>query len=303
MSHDGKTLSLLVHGPSKVGKSTLGDTSPAPRLILDAEGGSRFLASRKTYWNPVEGPPPTYDGTWETCVVIVRDYQSLEMAHHYLETGQHSFKSVVMDSVSEVQQRCIDGIAGINQMRTQDWGDVLRKMSSLVRQFRDLTTHPTNPLTAVILIAMTNHKDDKWVPYVQGQLYVRLPFYIDMIGYMFPFAEEDGSISRKLLIASDPGFEAGDRTGLARTQPVITQPNVEQIINDVYAQFDGGFPEPAPEPVMPVVEPTVPAYIDESGGETHGWPVYVGADGNYTFTDPATGVVTGLAQHAQNLSA
>jgi hypothetical protein len=45
MSQVHRSLTLMVYGESKVGKSTFAVTAPYPRLMLDVEGGHRFLLS------------------------------------------------------------------------------------------------------------------------------------------------------------------------------------------------------------------------------------------------------------------
>ena len=163
-------LNMVVHAHSKRGKTWLAETTPAPRLVLDAEAGSRFTPSRKKYWNPnVEGPPE-YDGSWDTTLVPVLQFRDVLNAYSWLNSGQHPFRSVVIDSVSEIQQRIIDDISGTNQMKTQDWGELLRKAVDFIRKFRDLVVNPVKPLDAVIYITMTKQRNDGvWIPYVQGQ--------------------------------------------------------------------------------------------------------------------------------------
>lgn len=232
MSSD-RSWSLLVHGGAKVGKTRFGDTAPAPRLVLDAEGGWRFVDSVKTRWDPQLDAPPAYDGTWDTCIVTVRDYATVQRVYEWLASGQHPFNSVIMDSISEIQQRCVDALVGADQMKTQDWGELLRKMSALVRQFRDLTFHPTKPLEAVIIIAMTRQVNDVYKAYVQGQLATTLPFYVDTIGYLYHEADATtGEVVLKMLVADHAQFEAGDRTG--RLGTVIEKPNVVTMLNTIF---------------------------------------------------------------------
>lgn len=236
-----RSLSLLVHGLSKTGKTWLGDTAPAPRCVLDAEGGNRFTASRKVYWDPTQSAPPAADGTWDTCVVLVRDFQTIQQAYQWFAAGQHPFRSVIVDSISEVQQRCVDSLVGTDPMKMQNWGDLLRQMSDLVRKLRDLTIHPSNPLEAIVIIAMTRKVDgERYVPYVQGQLATTLPYYIDVTGYFFTEQGPDGLV-RRLLVAPHPQFEAGDRTGrlgdldeLGRPTGIVTHPNVELMLEQIY---------------------------------------------------------------------
>ena len=51
-------LTMLIHGDAGTGKSWLGNTVPAPRLILDAEGRSIYLpGGPKVTWDPREQAP------------------------------------------------------------------------------------------------------------------------------------------------------------------------------------------------------------------------------------------------------
>jgi hypothetical protein len=207
-----------VHADTKVGKTTLAATAPAPRLLLDAEAAHRFLMVNKVFWNPMDGPPPAYDGTWDTCVTVVRDYATLMNAVHWLQLGQHPFESAIVDSISEIQKRCKDSInGGSPAMDQQLWGQLLWHMESLIRQLRDLTEHPTNPLTAVVLTAMTELRDGKWKPYVQGQLRTTLPYFIDVVGYLFVkhVSGDDPTqpprLVRSMLTRQHIQFEAGER--------------------------------------------------------------------------------------------
>ena len=69
-------------------------------------------------------------------------------------------------------------------MKTQQWGELLRHMNGLMRDIRDLTMHPTNPLSAVVITAMTTQKDGEWRPYLQGQSGTTAPYFWDITGYI-----------------------------------------------------------------------------------------------------------------------
>lgn len=218
----GRSLGMVIHGYSGTGKSWLGSTAPPIRLILDAEGGSRFTPGTKVHWDGMTPPPPLpgtplSDGTvmpyYDTVVCIVRNFQTMQSVYTWLNSGQHGFRSVVIDSLTEIQKRLQDQIAGTEQMKTQDWGALLRQMEDLVRKMRDLTFHPTRPLEAVVLLAITSQKDGKYKPHVQGQLSVSLPYFMDVVGYLY--AESDpatGSRLHRLLLQPTPEYEAKDRT-------------------------------------------------------------------------------------------
>lgn len=223
-----RRLTILVHGFSGAGKSTFATTGPGPVLILDAESGSDYLDD-VVYWDPTVESPPEHDGKWRNCVVNVLDYETVVRAYEYLASGEHPFKSVVLDSVSEIQQRCIDAIAGANQMKLQDWGELLRTVSGQIRKFRDLKSHATNPLWAVVFVAMTDKKDGKQVPLVQGKLQSFLPYYVDACGWLYVDLDDFGKEQRHLLLRPDPMFEAKERLG-GRLPRVIDSPRIDDML-------------------------------------------------------------------------
>lgn len=225
------SLSLVVHGESGVGKSWLADTCPKPLLVLDAEGGSRFTPSRKTYWDGVSAPP-AFDGTWDTCVVVTRSFSQVNQVFQWLNSGQHPFVSVAMDSLTEIQKRCLDDVSGVDQPTQQHWGALLRQMEKLVRDFRDLTMHPTKPLQSVVFICLTSQKSDRFRPHVQGQLGITLPYFVDVVGYLFVQPDETGALRRRLLVQPSGQYDAKDRTN--RLGQVVEDPSVELMIHQIY---------------------------------------------------------------------
>jgi hypothetical protein len=161
---------------------------------------------------------------------LIRDFGNLSHCYQWLAAGKHPFRSVVVDSISEVQQRCVDAIAGTEQMKIQDWGELARKVSALVRSYRDLLVHPTNPLDAVVFTAMTKQgQDGKFYPYVQGQLATSLPYYIDVIGFLKAQISEEGQFTNFLLTKPHLNYEAGDRTGIYQT--IITNPRIDEMVD------------------------------------------------------------------------
>jgi len=233
-----RALSLLIHGPSKHGKTTFAvTTSPAPRLILDVESASRFLPVRKVQWNPVSQAPPEFDGTWDTAVVAVHDFNTALKAYDWLKSGKHPFKSVILDSISELQVKAQESVNGRDRMQTQHWGELLSKVSFFGRDLRDLTTHPTNPVEAVVITAMTKDKDGVQAPALQGQIADQVPYWYDVTGYFYRNQVIDPETSqpvdqRHLYIGSNPMFVSGTRApGLPED---IVNPNIETLLEEVF---------------------------------------------------------------------
>lgn len=237
---DRKTLTLVTHGGAKVGKTTLASTCPKPMLLLDAEGGTKFLNLRKVTWNPLMGPPPECDGTWDAVVVAVNDWDVLANVYQWLISGQHCFASLVVDSLTEVQRRCKKNLVGSADMQQQSWGKLLTRMEDLVTQLRDLTEHPTNPLSVVMFITETQNRNDKWRPYLQGRMSDSLPYKLDIFGYLFVADVQDTDDptvvhkQRQLLVGPDPLIEAGERVQ-GRLGHVVAEPDICRMLDTVYS--------------------------------------------------------------------
>jgi hypothetical protein len=112
-------------------------------------------------------------------------------------------------------------------------------MDTVIRGLRDLTLHPTRPLRVVMFIAETRqNQSGKWKPYMQGQIEVALPYWMDIVGYlhvvMLPDANGQLTIpARRLLITQTPQFEAGERVQ-GRLGPYVDNPNIYVMYNQLF---------------------------------------------------------------------
>jgi hypothetical protein len=239
-----RSLTAMVYGESKVGKSSFAVTAPYPRLMLDVEGGHRFLPIVVKYWDPMREEPPVADGTWDTCVVVVHNYDTVLKAYQWLQAGKHQFKSLIIDSISELQVKCIDNIAGNEQMKMQQWGELLRHMGGLLRDLRDLTMHPTNPLEAVVLTAMARQdQNGRYRPYLQGQLAIQAPYFYDILGALSveeisnPDPMQMPYKVRRMYVERTSQFEAGERVQ-GRLGSIVEQENlsIERMLDIVFGE-------------------------------------------------------------------
>ena len=244
MSDVERSLTIMVYGESKVGKSSFAVTAPYPRLMLDVEGGHRFLPINVKYWDPLTEEPPLADGTWDTVVVKVNEYDVVMKAFQWLQSGKHHFKSLIIDSISELQVKCMDNIAGTEQMKMQQWGELLRHMGALLRDLRDLTMHPTQPLEAVVLTAMARKgQDGVYRPYLQGQLAIQAPYFYDILGAIVVETEPNPDPMqppykvRRMYVERTPEYEAGERVQ-GRLGKVVQQQDlgVERMLDMVFGE-------------------------------------------------------------------
>ena len=206
---------LLIYGAPKTGKTSLAETAPGPRLFIDAEGGTDWLASNVVPWDPKSAPPVDLDPE-DTVVVHVTDWDQVEMVNSWLQKGSHEFNSVVLDSITELQKVCKRAITDTG-MELRDWGRLYDSMDPVLREIRDLTKHPTNPVWAVVITALANEKDGITLPDIQGSMARSLAGQIDTIGYLQPGTmDSEGRVGREMVVDPKSSLYAGDRTKVIR---------------------------------------------------------------------------------------
>lgn len=234
-----RSLSFLIHGGAGSGKTTFATTGPKPLLLLDVEMASRFVKAeiKKIKWNPLTDAPPVDDGTWDICVVTVDEYTKAEKAYEWLKSRNHPFKTVVVDSISELQAKAIENIKGRQQLQTQDWGKLLSRIAFFCRDLRDLTGDDENIIEAVVITAMSKQDGDMLKPYLQGQVSAQIPYWLDITGYLYVIQEANtvtGELTdvRNLLVGRHANFEAKSRVpGLPN---VIQAPNISVMLDNIF---------------------------------------------------------------------
>lgn len=235
-------MSMLLHGSSKIGKSTTAATAPKPILVFDAEGSWRFIGdpARRKFWDPVREVAPTYDGTWDIAVVHVQDWVTMETGYNYLRSYATPFATVATDSITEMQRRLRENLRGTEALRMQDWGVLLNKMDALIRGLRDLTLVPNNQVRCVLFIAETGlDKANRWAPVMQGQISNQLPYWVDLVGYQYAAYDLDANGQptqevRKLWIGPHAQYVTGSRVQSQLGYELSIRPPVEgQIGTDI----------------------------------------------------------------------
>jgi hypothetical protein len=201
-SYSLPTMSVVIHAESKAGKSTLACTAPGPLVVFDAEGSTKFLPMRVIFWDPLTQPPPAYDGSWDAVNVVVQTFETLVRGLEWLESGQHHFRSVILDSISEIQRKLKDRIQsslGGTKWKQDEWGELLARMTGLLRAYRDLTNHPFNPMSMAVFVAETRMDGTigKMYPNMEGGIRAALPYWFDVIAYLdvLQVQNQDGSMA------------------------------------------------------------------------------------------------------------
>lgn len=246
-------MSFVIHGHSKVGKTTLALTAPYPRLLLDTEAAAHLLPNEIIWWDPMSEPAPIADGTWDTCVVDTDNFEVAKKAYEVIKSGRHQFRSFIVDSISELQAKVFESVGGRDRMRQQDWGILLSKLGFFCRDLRDLARLKNNSIEAVVLTAMTKRYDVKedgtggiYKPFLQGQISAQLPYWFDVVGYYFKQAYFDQatqqqSMAWRMMVSKSTEYEAGNRVPSLAGMDFINYPNIEQIIDSFFGPRENSY--------------------------------------------------------------
>lgn len=229
MEIEGPTgLVSFIFSEAGIGKSALTDTAPAPKLIIDTEGKSKYFRGPKVYWDPLLEKPPVADRV----IVLLKKYDTFEHIFNHLQT-ENPYMSCTIDSFWEAQNLLIRELFGVKQLDQQNWGEIKRKLAALVANYMLLDFQTLTMTSGAV------HKDGLIRPMLDGAIVSVLSHYVDLIGYLYPEVnKETGQLDRKLLVQPIPPYATKDNTG-AFPGPVLDNPNLSDMLS-VYLKHIGG---------------------------------------------------------------
>ena len=223
-------LNMLIYGDPGVGKTVLAGSAQAcpdlaPVVFIDMEGGT--LSLRKQYPN-VE-------------VVPVKSMDHMQRVYEELRRGNSGYKTVVLDSLTEIQKfsmyGIMDQVVKDNEDRDPDvpglkeWAKNTEQIRKLVRAFRDL---PMN----TIFTALSAHdfEPSRTRPSLSAKLSSEVAGFVDIVVYMY--IKIVGKERKRLLLSQGTGITiAKDRSGFL--PEVIEHPTMADIYAYVYNNQTG----------------------------------------------------------------
>lgn len=181
----------VIYGASGAWKTVFGATAPKP-IFASAEGGLLSVADKNIQFVEIKS---------------LKDLQELLI---YLKTAKHDFETVVIDSITEINdiiKMDIEKRTG-KWMQLQDWWELAKKIKAILRWFRDLDLH-------VIFLAQEVSESDegvvtKIVPSLNGKAATEIAYFMDNVGYLMI----DKTGERKLLTQPNAKLLTKDRSGL-----------------------------------------------------------------------------------------
>jgi len=129
-------INAVIYGRSGTGKTTFASSFPKPLLLIDIrDRGTDSIANAKN-----------------TDYIDLQNVQQLEDIVEHLRLAEHKYKSVVIDTVTQLQQMMIEELLAEKKkdtkeagkwgsMTLKDWGTISSNMRFLLSRFKDLPIH------------------------------------------------------------------------------------------------------------------------------------------------------------------
>lgn len=122
-------LSALIYGRSGTGKTTFASTFPKPLLLLDV---------KEKGWDSIKNVPGIE-------LVQISDWSQLEEVYWYLKSGDHKFKSVIIDQITQLQDLALiqalrdEGKQPGDHLTKKTWGAAAALMKTWLLNYKELT--------------------------------------------------------------------------------------------------------------------------------------------------------------------
>jgi len=217
-------IKLLIYGSPGVGKTVFCSQFPSP-LFIDSEKGMAAIEKQIDYVSITN---------FEEFQELLKDI--IENVEEY----KKKYKTIVVDSVTELQKRSLDYILkkavqnnisrDPNLITQQDWGKNTESMRKALRSLRDLSEHFNIVLTALSREVSSEGNLIKR-PDLTPSLFSSLNSYLDIMGYMMTKTEENEDkkmeVTRYLIFANTNKFIAKSR--IRNLSNVIKNPTWEKF--------------------------------------------------------------------------
>lgn len=229
---------MMIYGEQGTGKTTLAASASvvealSPVLLIDVEGGTQSLV-----------------GLYEDISVVeAKSWQSLVKLHRVLERGNHPYKTVIIDNMSEAQKLSMAAIMVDVVAKAKDegedrdpdvpsvreWGKLLVQMERMTRHFRDL------PMNVIFTAWVDEDKNKEGVkerrPGFQGKFAAEVAGYVDLVLYLYVKELKDNpEPSRLLLTKKTSKIYAKDRR--RKFPQIIEEPTMQMLYNYLHGKTD-----------------------------------------------------------------
>ncbi len=261
-------LKFLVYGTAGVGKTTLACSAlgvPSMRdvLMINAEAGDLSV-----------------DHMENLDAITVQDFRTLGRINEFLKqhcrardsgntkelvkmqahltgvdpkeiTTPREYRTVILDSLSELEAYCFEQLLGITdttrldeEVQSAEWGEYKKNNTMIlrvVRKFRDLPMHVI--FTCAEKYTQDETKKFKYTPDLTGKLSKKVQGFMDMVGYYAQGPKADDKVQRRLYVmpSASGKYDAKHRYESFKGE-YFTNPTVGAILKEVGLLNRGGAP-------------------------------------------------------------
>jgi len=257
VSEASNFIKMFVYGASGVGKTHFAATaadcaSLRDVLYLDAESGSSTLVNMGCTdidvvpirnWAGLVG---VFDFLYAYCKLRDGNADDITMRKFLQQYGLGDrevlpvYRTVVLDTLDEMQDYCMKHIQGIDPQNTRlgaayskpgwaEYGEALDRMKAVVRNFRNL------PMHVVMTCHQENKQDDNQrmyiAPLLVGKFATAVQAYFDFVAFYAArtIRTKDGTaVERRLYIEPGVNFDAKNRCNATRGW--IDEPTMTKIL-------------------------------------------------------------------------
>lgn len=224
---------MMIYGPPGIGKTTLAlsavdHAQTRDVLVINVEGGLLSVVDKMEHAD----------------VVDYTNLKGLQDICWFLIKSKHNYKTVVLDSLSELQMTNIEAIVKAevatrknpnrvseDDIWQEDYKASTAQLRRVTRAFRDLPMH--------VVFTCHDHTTStsdgtvsKIHPALTPKLRQSVIGYIDILGYMF-IKEIDNKPVRHMLVQPTGKFDAKDRSPGSRLGTTIVEPSIPKIIDTI----------------------------------------------------------------------
>lgn len=230
-------LNAMIYGDSGSGKTLLSASAAfvpelAPVLFIDVEGGTHTISHFEDTSAIDIVPDPESERTLR--------WTDIQKIYDELYNGRHPYKTVVIDSLTEMQKLAMSHVLGNtgkmnfdaegNLPQFKDWHINTEQMRRMVRAFRDL---PMN----TIFTALADEKADPRTansenprmiknPSFTKKLAIEIPAFFDMVFYLYSKARGSQNIR---YIQTDKDNSVVAKCRIPNIPLTIENPDMERL--------------------------------------------------------------------------
>ena len=186
---------MLVYGQAGAGKTSLIPSLPDP-IVLSAEGGLLSIQDANLPF------------------IEISSMDDLKEAYEWMSSAEGmKFKSVALDSISEIAEVVLNHEKKIAKDPRQAYGAMQEQMADIIRAFRDL------PGRHIYMSAKLEKSQDEtgrilYAPSMPGNKTGQsLPYFFDEVLALRVEKDADGNTQRAIMCDSDGLWLAKDRSG------------------------------------------------------------------------------------------